>query len=115
MLVIPSLSRKHTFVLALVIIGALAVLPSMFARSISPTSPSHVDSWRMDFRPSAMYCAEPPKIALATAYAKPAPSARTSDGNIAAFKMPLIEVEPLHVINDRPDRHQVCNHQIGAT
>lgn len=43
MLVIPSLSRKQTFVLALTIIGALAVLLSTFARSISPSLPNHVE------------------------------------------------------------------------
>lgn len=42
MLIIPSLSRKQTFLLAVAIIGGLAVLLSMFSRSLLPAPPRQV-------------------------------------------------------------------------
>ena len=43
MLIIPSLSRKQTFFLAIAIIGALALLLSMFSRSLLPSPPREVE------------------------------------------------------------------------
>lgn len=43
MLIIPSLSRKQTFFLAAAIIGGLALLLSMFSRSILPAPPGRVE------------------------------------------------------------------------
>lgn len=43
MLIIPSLSRKQTFFLAAAIIGGLALLLSMFSRSILPAPPGQVE------------------------------------------------------------------------
>lgn len=43
MLIIPSLSRKQTFLLAVAIVGGLAVLLSMFSRSLLPSPPRQVD------------------------------------------------------------------------
>lgn len=42
MLIIPSLSRKQTFLIAVAIIGGLAVLLSMFSRSLLPAPPRQV-------------------------------------------------------------------------
>ena len=46
----------------------------------------------IDFSDNATYSAEPPNIALATAYDRPTPNARTCAGNISAFSIPLIDV-----------------------
>lgn len=43
MLIIPSLSRKQTFFLAAAIIGGLALVLSMFSRSILPAPPKQVE------------------------------------------------------------------------
>lgn len=42
MLIIPSLSRKQTFLVAVAIIGGLAVMLSMFSRSLLPAPPRQV-------------------------------------------------------------------------
>src|SRR4051794_2455364 len=42
MLIIPSLSRKQTFLLAVAIVGGLALLLSMFSRSLLPSPPREV-------------------------------------------------------------------------
>ncbi|MES2398602.1 MAG: TAXI family TRAP transporter solute-binding subunit [Pseudomonadota bacterium] len=43
MLIIPSLSRKQTFLLAVVIIGVLTLLLSIFSRSLLPSPPRQVE------------------------------------------------------------------------
>jgi TRAP-type uncharacterized transport system substrate-binding protein len=43
MLIIPSLSRKQTFLLAVAIIGGLALMLSMFSRSLLPSPPRQVE------------------------------------------------------------------------
>ena len=43
MLIIPSLSRKQTFLIAVAIIAGLAVILSMFSRSLLPAPPRQVE------------------------------------------------------------------------